>query len=61
MELFILPVFIFSFIALPLMCGYTAKSSGFSFWKWFAIGCLLPVAANIILYLVIPVKSVKNR
>ena len=33
----------------PLMSGIMAQSFGKSFWKWFFIGCLLPIVASIIL------------
>jgi 4-hydroxybenzoate polyprenyltransferase len=37
------------FLAIPTMTGYFAYSYGLSFWKWFIIGCFLPLFANILL------------
>jgi hypothetical protein len=37
------------FLSIPTITGYFAYSYGFSFWKWFIIGCFLPLFANILL------------
>ena len=37
------------FLAIPTVTGYFAYSYGLSFWKWFVIGCFLPLFANILL------------
>jgi Na+/melibiose symporter-like transporter len=34
----------------PLCSALMAQSFGRSFWKWFMIGCLLPMVANVILF-----------
>ncbi len=35
--------------AIPAITGYFAYSHGRSFWRWFVIGCLLPVIANFLI------------
>lgn len=60
MEAILLPFAIAAFLAPPLMSGLFARSLGYSFWKWFGIGCLLPFIANIILFFKDPVSS-NNR
>ncbi len=36
-------------LSIPAITGYFAHSYGKSFWGWFAIGCLLPVIAQVLL------------
>ena len=36
-------------LSIPAITGYFAHCYGRSFWKWFVIGCFLPVIAQVIL------------
>ena len=36
-------------LSIPAITGYFAHCYGRSFWRWFAIGCLFPVVAQVIL------------
>ena len=38
---------------IPIMTGYCASSYGRSFWLWFALGWLLPVASFFLLFALI--------
>ncbi len=49
---------IFFLLAIPTVTGYFAYSYGLSFWRWFALGCFLPIIANILLLFL--VKSQKQ-
>ena len=35
---------------IPIMTGYCAASRGRSFWLWFALGWLLPIASFLLLF-----------
>ncbi|MEP7265213.1 MAG: hypothetical protein ABI772_11980 [Bacteroidota bacterium] len=56
MEVILLPFVLMAFLAPPLMSGLFARSMGHSFWKWFAIGCVLPFIANVILFFKEPIR-----
>ena len=45
----------------PLLSGLMARQFGRSFWGWFLIGCILPFIANIILFFLPPVNTVKEK
>lgn len=45
---FVLVLMLF-FLSIPTITAYFAYSYGLSFWKWFMIGCCLPLFANILL------------
>jgi hypothetical protein len=57
MEIILLPFALVAFLAPPLMSALFARSLGFSFWKWFAIGCILPFIANVLLFFMTPSKQ----
>ena len=38
-------------LSIPAITGYFAHCYGKSFWRWFAIGCFLPVIAQVVLAL----------
>jgi hypothetical protein len=41
----------------PLTSAFFARSLGRSFWKWFAIGCVLPLVSVFILWFLPEVKQ----
>jgi hypothetical protein len=41
----------------PLTTAFFARSLGRSFWKWFAIGCVLPLVSVFILWFLPEVKQ----
>jgi hypothetical protein len=41
----------------PLITAFLARRLGRSFWKWFAIGCVLPFVSVFILLLLPEIKS----
>ena len=47
-DMLLLVVACISFI--PIMTGYCAASRGRSFWLWFALGWLLPIASFLLLF-----------
>jgi len=51
-ELLLLSLGLMTLFGIPLITGGFARSMGRPFWKWFAIGCCLPViAVGILFYL----------
>jgi hypothetical protein len=61
MEIILLPFALFAFLAPPLMSALFARSIGLPFWKWFAIGCILPFIANILLFFISPQNQKKFK
>lgn len=42
-------VFLAFLFSIPAVTGYFAYSHGKSFWKWFFIGCMIPIIANFLI------------
>jgi energy-coupling factor transporter transmembrane protein EcfT len=38
----------------PLITAFYAKSQGRNFWKWFGVGCILPIISVFILFAMHP-------
>ncbi|MDQ3108904.1 MAG: hypothetical protein M3R17_03325 [Bacteroidota bacterium] len=52
--------FLFSILFfVPLTSAFFACSLGRSFWKWFAIGCVLPLVSVFILWFLPEIKEKK--
>ncbi|QIX61652.1 hypothetical protein HER32_10865 [Hymenobacter sp. BT18] len=47
------------FLLIPLVTGYCACSYGRSFWLWFVLGCLLPVASLVVLAVLLHRKEMQ--
>lgn len=46
-----------AFFCVPLITAFFARSLGRSFWRWFAIGCILPFVSVILLCFLPEVKE----
>lgn len=47
------------FLSIPTITAYFAYSYGRSFWRWFAIGCMLPILANFIIVYICRKEAVR--
>ncbi|MDF9797357.1 hypothetical protein OKW21_002620 [Catalinimonas alkaloidigena] len=54
-------VFIAFLFSIPAVTGYFAYSHGKPFWKWFLIGCILPIIANFLIAYICRKEALKAQ
>lgn len=54
-------IFFLFLLSIPAVTGYFAYSHGKPFWKWFLIGCIIPILANFVIAYICRKEALKAK